>query len=85
MARRNSQASVTVLHERPPLRDDLAHALTLSRQLRQLLLVPLQCGRHNRRPVSLRVQEMPTEPETRSVASNECSNDWSSPLIVSVR
>ena len=50
-----------ILHERPPLRDDLAHAFTLSRQLRQLLLVPLQCGRHNRRPGSLRVQEMPTE------------------------
>jgi len=52
---------VTVLHERPPLRDDLAHALTLSRQLRQLLLVPLQRGWDNRGPVSLGVQEMPTK------------------------
>jgi len=51
----------SVLHERPPLRDDPAHALTLSRQLGQLRFVPLQRGRDNRCPVSLRVQEMPTE------------------------
>jgi hypothetical protein len=44
-ARRNSQASVTVLHERPPLRDDLAHALTLSRQLRQLSMHRLDARR----------------------------------------
>ena len=60
---------MTVLHERPPLRDDLAHALTLSRQLRQLLLVPLHRGRDNRRPVSLRVQEIKGVPSIAEAAA----------------